>query len=125
VTLAVTPTDGHRMGAIRFAVDYGYPPGARFQDDFAKELLRWCFLLPPQYSYGSVVGVGGYVNTADLIPGSYKVRATYKSFGIDANTDLDLLLGYPKETARLQSESWKGVIESNEIIIKIVASKTK
>jgi hypothetical protein len=81
------------------------------------------FLATVAYSYSSVGRVGGYVSTADLSPGTYKIRAIYESFGIDINTYFNPLLGHPKETARLQSESWKGVIGSNEIVIKIVAKK--
>jgi hypothetical protein len=69
--------------------------------------------------------VGDYVKTADLTPGSYKIRAVYESFGVDTDNYMNPLLGHPKEIARLQSESWKGVIGSNEIVIGIVASKTK
>ena len=122
VTFAVTPIDGHKMGGIRFAVDGGYPPGA-LPDDFADALLKWCFLLPPQNSYASVERVGNFVNKADLIPGSYKIHAIYESLGVDADTYLNPLLGHPRETARLQTESWKGIIGSNEITIRIMAGK--
>jgi hypothetical protein len=67
--------------------------------------------------------VGTFVSTANLTPGSYKIRAEYESFGIDVNADTNPLLGHPKETARLQSESWKGIIGSNEIVVEILAIK--
>lgn len=122
VTLSVTPLDGHAMRGIEFAVD-GLAPGAF--DDFPRAVLRWCFLLPPGYSYSSTTQIGGHVEPEDLTPGSYKVRVVYESLGIDSNTYFNPLLGHPEELERLRPESWKGVIGSNEIVIRIAAAPVR
>lgn len=122
VTLSVTPLDGHAMRGIESAAD-GLAPGAF--DDLPRAVLRWCLLLPPGYSYSSTTRVGNYVEPEDLIPGSYKVRGVYESFGIDSNTYFNPLLGHPEELERLRSESWKGVLGSNEIVIRIAAAPVR
>jgi hypothetical protein len=120
VTIAVMPLNGHAIQSWASAVD-GVPDFS----DFPKALLKWCFSLPPGYSYGSVTYIGVHVSTTDLIPGSYRIRGTYESSGIDANTYFNPLLGHPAELEQLRPESWKGIVGSNELIIKIVAPKAK
>lgn len=116
--LAITAIDGHKFGGVAGAADIWSP-----MDDLPREVLRWCILLPPGYSYGSNTFVQSFARADGLIPGAYKVRAIFESRGIDANIYFNPLLGNAKELEGLRAQDWKGQIRSNELTIRIVARK--
>jgi len=118
VQLSVRAVDGHTFGGFGGAVD-----GPQSFDDLPKAVLQWCVSLPPQYSYGSETSVQNFAQESGLIPGLYKVRASFESRGIDANIYFNPLLGNVKELEGLRAQDWKGVIGSNELTIRIVARR--
>ena len=116
--LAITAVDGHHFEGLAGAVDI-----VAAIDDLPREVLRGCISLPPGHSYGSNTFVQNYAQAAGLIPGLYKVRAIFESRGIDANTYFNPLLGNAKELEGLRPQDWKGLIQSNELTIRIVARR--
>jgi hypothetical protein len=72
---------------------------------------------------GSKTFVQNYAQAAGLIPGLYKVRAIFESRGIDANIYFNPLLGNAKELEGLRPQDWKGLIQSNELTIRMVARR--
>jgi hypothetical protein len=113
VTIIVTPTDGHTMSGEAGAAD-GLAPS----DDLATEMLKLWVLLSPGYSYGTMTAL-----RSDLSIGTYKVRALFSSEGVDFDSLYNPLAHHPEEMAKFHAESWKGDIGSNELRIRIVASK--
>jgi hypothetical protein len=120
VRLSITPTDGHNISGIETAMD-GVPD---FQD-VPKAVLNWCISLPPGYSYESDTMVQSFVDGTGLTPGLYRVRAVFESSGIRADTYFNPLLGNPKDLEDLRDQDWKGVVGSNELAIRIVATERK
>jgi hypothetical protein len=91
VRLAITPSDGHSINGIQWAVD-----GAPASRGFSEAVLNWCILLPPGYSYESDTTLQSFVERSGLTQGLYRVRAVFESAGIDADTYFNPLLDKPK-----------------------------
>jgi hypothetical protein len=122
VRLSVVAMDGHNFPGTESSVGL---PAPVVLSDFPKALLEWCFSLPPGYSYSSSTTLQEFVAGSGLLPGVYKVRAIYVSNGIDTDTVFNPLLGHPDELVSLQAQNWQGEIASNELVIRIVATRPK
>ena len=64
--------------------------------------------------------IGG---ASEFLPGTYKIRARYSSFGVDMDTHLNPILSNAVVLADLMPFSWKGEVASNEITIRIVSHR--
>jgi hypothetical protein len=113
VRLLVTPLDGHNMGAGSGGGVSGVP--AHAWDDLPKTVLKWGFLLPGGFSFGTKTNIGA----SDLSPGTYKISALYSSFGVDMNTHLNPALSNSAVLASLMPFSWKGDVAST---IRVIGS---
>jgi hypothetical protein len=112
VTLFVTRIDGpNNVPGEGGAADGVGPSG-----DLTQAMMNWVVLLPPGYSYGATTGL-----QKNLKPGTYKVRALFRSSGIDTNSFYNPLVQHPDELEKFRAQNWKGEVYSNDLTIRIVA----
>jgi hypothetical protein len=112
VTLFVIRIDGpNNVPGEGGAADGVGPSG-----DFTQAMMNWIVLLPPGYSYGATTGL-----QKNLKPGTYKVRALFRSAGIDTDSFYNPLVQHPDELEKFRAQNWKGEVYSNSLTIRIVA----
>jgi hypothetical protein len=91
---------------------------------FEKELSRRWVLLPPRHFYGTVIPLDRDSNNHELEePGTYRLSGRFASGGMLSTANCNDLVGYPEEVAQLPAGSWKGQVDTNTVVVRVVAKK--
>jgi hypothetical protein len=117
---------GEARGSAGDCVPWGMRKNpAKNASAFEKEMLRRWVLLQPKHFYGTVIPLYRDSNNHELEePGTYRLRGGFTSGGMLSTASCNELIAYPEEVAQLPAESWKGQVETNTIVIRVI-TKTK
>lgn len=96
-------------------------PGEK--ESFANALVRNWVLIPPKHFYGAIIELnpGSYPELKTV--GRYRVAGRYVSSGLLAPLYYNNLLGRSEEVAQLPGKSWQGEVDTNSIVVHVIAKK--
>jgi hypothetical protein len=108
-------SNGKGLGGSMGAADRFRPP----KEDFYKLIFEYWVVLPPGYSYGTIVDLTGAAFRGTLKPGRYRIAATFGAYGMGSTNMNNPLGAYLDRISSLPYDSWEDVAECKPIWVEI------